>query len=109
MNGVYKGAESLRWLVPVLIGAIVEFVFFAGIVTASTLNHHSSLLLVVIPFCLVAPVGGWWAIYQSIRYEREMGRYLTIVTLVPLGFFWYYFERYLPRRRGYVLLQDPER
>jgi hypothetical protein len=88
MTRIYKGSESLRWLVPVLIGAMVEFVFFAGIVGASTLNRHSSLLMVVIPFCLVAPVGNWWAVYQCIRYERQMGKYLTIVVLVPLGFFW---------------------
>jgi hypothetical protein len=109
MTGIYKGPSSLRWLVPVLIGATVEFVFFAGIVSATTLNHHSSLLMVVIPFCLIAPVGGWWGVYQCIRYEREMGKHITIVTLVPLGFFWYYFERYLPRHRGTFPLHAPER
>jgi glycopeptide antibiotics resistance protein len=97
MNKIYNGPESLRWLLPVSFGTIMEFLFLANIVTAKTLNTHSSLMIVVIPFCVIAPLGGWWAVYQCLRHERQIGKCLAIVVFVPLGFFWYYFERYLPR------------
>ena len=59
-----------------------------------TMNRHKEMLLLLIPFCVVAPAGGWWAIYQCIRREQHPVKYLAIVILVPLGFVWYYFGRY---------------
>ena len=90
----FKWPESLWWLVPVMLGAVFEVIFFVPFVTPETMNHHKEIFLLLIPFCVVAPVGGWWAIYQCIRREQHPVKYLAIVIFVPLGFIWYYFERY---------------
>jgi hypothetical protein len=50
--------------------------------------------LLVVPACILAPIGGWWAIYQCIRYERRPLKYIALVVFIPFGFVWYYFERY---------------
>src|SRR5579872_663135 len=97
MLNTLKWPESLCWLAPVLLGAVTEFVFFLGFVNHDVINRHREILIVLVPFCVVAPVGGWWAIYQCIRHEKHPARYVATIVLVPLGFIWYYFERY--RRR----------
>jgi len=94
----YMHRSSLYWLIPVAFGLIVEIAFFVPFVSADFLNHHRSLLILVVPFCLAAPLGGWWAVYQCIRHEEHPLRYIVIVILVPLGFSWYYFERYRLRQ-----------
>jgi len=91
-------SRSLYWLIPVAFGLMMEIVFFVPFVSAEFLNHHRSLLILIVPFCLVAPLGGWWAVYQCIRHEDHPLRYIVIVVLVPLGFSWYYFERYRLRQ-----------
>jgi hypothetical protein len=77
-----------------MLGAVFEVMFFVPLVTPETMNRHKEMLLLLIPFCVVAPAGGWWAIYQCIRREQHPVKYLAIVIFVPLGFVWYYFERY---------------
>ena len=54
---------------------------FAGVATA-----------LAVAACGVAPIGAWWMIYQSIRYERRVWLYL-VLALVPFLFVWYYFSR----------------
>ena len=51
----------------------------------------------LIIYGLIAPIGGLWAIYQSIRYEKHPWKCVAIVVLVPFGFLWYYFEKYRMR------------
>jgi hypothetical protein len=97
MLQIYKGRESLYWMVPVALGLVLEIAFFVPLVGPDTLNRHRFLLAFVVPFCFVAPLGGWWAIYQCIRNEKHPARYIAVVVLVPLGFSWYYFERYRQR------------
>jgi hypothetical protein len=86
--------ESLYWLLPIMLGSVIELAFLVPFVTPDLLNHHRALLFLVVPFCVIAPLGGWWAIYQCIRHEEQPARYIAVVVLVPLGFLWYYFERY---------------
>jgi hypothetical protein len=56
---------------------------------------------VAIIYAFIAPVGGFWAIYQSIRYEEHPWKCMAIVVLVPFGFVWYYFEKH--RKRAVAL------
>jgi hypothetical protein len=99
-----KWTESLYWLVPVVLGAVFEIVFFVvPFVSPETMNRHREILLLLVPFCIVAPIGGWWAVYQCVRHERHPAKYLAIVTLVPLGFIWYFFERYRSRIAGLIV------
>jgi hypothetical protein len=94
LRHTFKWPESLWWLVPVSIGALIEIAFLVPFINADGLNRHREILVILVPFCFIAPVGGWWAIYQCIRNEQHPARYIAVVVLVPLGFIWYYFERY---------------
>ena len=60
-------------------------------------TQHFTVALLVTPACILAPIGGWWAVYQCIRYERKPLRYIALVVFIPFGFVWYYFERYKTR------------
>ena len=60
-------------------------------------TQHLAVALLVTPACISAPIGGWWAVYQCIRYERKPWRYIALIVFMPLGFVWYYFERYKTR------------
>jgi hypothetical protein len=97
VSKMYKGPESLYWLIPIALGLVFEVAFCIPFVSPDTLNHHRLLLAFIVPFFFIAPLGGWWAIYQCVRYEKQSGRYIAVVVLVPLGFVWYYFERYRQR------------
>ena len=46
---------------------------------------------------LVAPIGSYWVIYQAIRYEQQVAKYV-LYALIPFLFIWYYRERSLNRR-----------
>jgi hypothetical protein len=86
--------EKLAWLIPVLIASGL----FAAICLNPTafMKDHVFFPLIII-YGLVAPLGGLWAIYQSIRYETHPWKYVAVVVVVPFGFVWYYFERYIKR------------
>lgn len=104
MTRIWKGSQSLYWLLPIIYGSAATIalsaVFFKpGIVSNRFLFHF------VTPYCIVQPIGGWWVIYQCVRYERRPWRYVAIV-LVPAGFFWYFFERYSIRERRLWLAQE---
>jgi hypothetical protein len=105
MLSSFKWPEALYWLIPVAFGAVVEVMFSVPFVDAGMINRHREILFVLIPFCIIAPLGGWWAVHQCIRRETHPAKYLAIVILVPLGFTWYYFERHRPAR-GSMLIAD---
>ena len=51
------------------------------------------LIAVLVFVHIVVPLGGWWLIYQAIRYEIRVWRYV-LLAFVPFGFLWYLFVRY---------------
>lgn len=90
-----KLPKSLYWLVPVVLGGILEITFFVvPFVPREMTNQHKEILWVLVPFCFIAPIGGWWAVYQCVRYEERPAKYILLVMIIPLGFIWYYFERH---------------
>jgi hypothetical protein len=52
-------------------------------------------LFAVMVFFMGSPIGGFWMIYRSIRYEKRPVPYV-ILALVPMSFLWYYVERVRP-------------
>jgi hypothetical protein len=58
-------------------------------------------LFVVMVFFMGSPIGGFWMLYRSIRYEKKPLIYI-ILSFAPLAFLWYYFERVRPLK-----LQSP--
>jgi hypothetical protein len=59
-------------------------------------NHPAVLLL--IGLFGIAPLGAFWMMYMSIRYEKKPFPLLLLASFVPFTFLWYYFERVRPRR-----------
>jgi|ERR1700722_10038771 hypothetical protein len=107
LSAGWKRWGTLLWFIPAVYGSIVAVILFTPIVDHQFLAKSKLLLAFVTPACLVAPFGGWWGVYQCVRYERHPFKYIVIVLLVPLGFFWYYFERYRYSERAIRAARDP--
>ena len=45
----------------------------------------------------IGPLGAFWMLYQVIRYERRVGKYV-VIAFVPFVFIWYYLGRYRMRQ-----------
>ena len=50
-------------------------------------------------FTFIASIGGFWMIYQAVRYERRVGKYV-LLSFIPFMFVWYSLVR-LPLRREF--------
>ena len=86
----YPSKKFLLWFVPLafLAGLLPLFLFERMHVT----GFHPLIVLVVLVHTVV-PVGAYWMIYQAIRYEIRVGRYV-LLAFIPFGFLWYRFVRY---------------
>ena len=74
----------LAWFVPMCIYLLL---IFGGIVRPRLIqNFHFGVFL----FCFVmfGNLGGFWMMYQAVRYERRVGKYVALA-FVPLMFVWY--------------------
>jgi len=58
-----------------------------------SLAHNSIVLLSLILLVTAGNFGAFWMLYQSIRYEERVGRYV-LLSLVPFMFVWYRLVRY---------------
>jgi hypothetical protein len=89
--------EKLIWLIPILVASGIFLTIFLN----PAAIKDRLFFPVVVLFGMIAPLGGFWGIYQSIRNEKHPGKYIAIVMFVPFGFLWYYFERYR-KSEGYT-------
>jgi hypothetical protein len=55
-------------------------------------NVNPLLMMVFVAIFAVPPLGGFWMMYQAIRYEKEPFP-LVLLAFIPYTFLWYYFER----------------
>ena len=55
-------------------------------------------LFLFITLFAVAPLGSFWMMYVSIRYEKKPLPMILLAAFVPFAFLWYYFERIRPGR-----------
>lgn len=102
MRGRFQKSTTLLWSIPVFVGTLVEILLLTSFIDVSMLNQHHELFFVIAPFSVIAPIGGWWAVYQCLRYEDKPAKFILVVVILPLGFTWYYFERYRLRRTNTV-------
>jgi len=61
-------------------------------------ENHPAVLLFLIGLFGIAPLGAFWMMYMSIRYEKKPFLLLLLASFIPFTFLWYYFERVRPRR-----------
>ena len=92
-----RRSDTFVWLIPILAASVV---FLAINLKPKAFMKDGVFFPLLIIYGLIAPVGGIWAIYQCIRYEKHPWKQVVIVIFVPFGFVWYYFQRYRVRVDG---------
>ena len=61
-------------------------------------ENHPVILVLLVGLFGLAPLGAFWMMYMSIRYERRPFPLLVLALFIPFTFLWYYFERVRPRK-----------
>jgi hypothetical protein len=56
-------------------------------------ESHPAVLFALVVLFSIAPLGAFWMIYMSIRYEKRPLALVLLAFFVPFTFVWYYFER----------------
>lgn len=74
----------LAWFIPM----VVYLVLFFGIWFRPAMVQIPFLMIPTILLTIVANVGSFWMIYQAIRFEKKVGRYV-LLAFVPYTFIWY--------------------
>jgi hypothetical protein len=87
----FPSKEFLLWFVP--LACLAGFLPFFLITRMNLTGFHHPLVVLTVIVHIVVPIGGWWLIYQAIRYEARVGRYI-LLAFVPFGFLWYRLVRY---------------
>ena len=80
----------LLWFIP--LSFVAAFLPGALLLWAHAEGFHPLVILVAIVHTII-PVGGYWMIYQAIRYEPRVGRFV-LLAFVPFMFIWYRLVRY---------------
>ena len=86
----YPPKEFFFWFVP--LACLAGFLPFYLLTRLQVSGFHP-LVVVVFLVHTIVPIGGWWLIYQAVRYEIRVGRYI-LLAFIPFGFLWYRFVRY---------------
>jgi hypothetical protein len=74
----------LAWFIPMCI----YFVIFFGVWVRPLLFQNIYVALLLVCFISIANIGSFWMIYQAVRYERRVGKYV-LLSFVPFMFVWY--------------------
>jgi hypothetical protein len=97
--------RKLLWILPITAASLIFIASFNPAFDRIFLeNRFASGLMIFLS--VVAPVGAFWGIYRCIRYEQRPGKYLAIVIFVPMGFIWYYVERYSKNKRPWAVQEE---
>lgn len=83
----------LAWFVPM--GVYLVLFFGTWVRPMLIQNFYFAVFLASLSFA--ANIGGFWMIYQAIRYERRVGRYV-LLAFIPFMFVWYSLVRVSLRR-----------
>ena len=78
-----KTSYFLAWFVPMS----VYLVLFFGVWFRPTLIRNLPLLIFFVCLNMVSNLGGFWMLYQAVRYERRVGRYV-LLAFIPFMFVW---------------------
>ena len=90
-----KTPYFLAWFVPMS----VYLVLFFGVWFRPTLIRNLPLLIFFVCLNVVSNLGGFWMLYQAVRYERRVGRYV-LLAFIPFMFVWYSLVR-VPLRKEF--------
>lgn len=88
-------AHFLAWFGPLMI----LFALVLGITLRPSLLQNPFVAVPLIIGTFASNIGSYWMLYQSIRYERRVGRYV-LLSFVPFMFIWYSLVR-VPLRKEF--------
>jgi hypothetical protein len=72
------------------LGALIAATFL--LLLGPSPDSNPFILAVFFVLYAIAPLGGFWMMYMSIRYEKKPWPKI-LLALIPFTFLWYYFER----------------
>jgi uncharacterized membrane protein YidH (DUF202 family) len=78
------GRFFLAWFVPMS----VYLILFFGMWMRPMLIQNLYLAVFLVCLSFAANIGAFWMIYQAIRHERRVGRYV-LLAFIPFMFVWY--------------------
>ena len=102
-----KPAQFLAWFLPMA----TFYVATVLLMVVPSLARNSFFLLFLVLLIIAHNFGALWMLYQSIRYEEHVGRYV-LLSLIPFTFIWYRLVRYrlrpeIVRRRATNIKANP--
>ncbi len=85
----------VAWLVPMCIYLILFFTVWIR----PSLFENTYIALLLMCFMLFGNIGSFWMIYQAVRHEKRVGKYV-LLSFVPFMFVWYSLVR-VPLRKEF--------
>jgi hypothetical protein len=89
----------LAWAGPTVLLYVLWFLVFIY----PELLTNSLFFAVLFPLHAIGSLGGFWMLYQVVRYEKHVAKYI-VIALIPFMFVWYYLGRYRMRQTVRPLL-----
>ena len=83
----------LAWFLPMGLYLVLFFL----VLLRPNLFRYSFVSAALIILSLASNTGAFWMLYQAIRYEKRVARYV-LLSFVPFMFIWYSLVRYPLRR-----------
>jgi len=83
----------LAWFLPMGLYLVLFFL----VILRPYLFRYSFVSAALFILSLASNTGAFWMLYQAIRYEKRVGRYV-LLSFVPFMFIWYSLVRYPLRR-----------
>jgi hypothetical protein len=90
-----RASHFLAWFLPML----AYFVLLFGVSFRPGLLSNIFFAVFFLSLMFMANFGGFWMLYQAVRYERRVGRYV-LLSFVPFMFVWYSLVR-VPLRKEF--------
>ena len=90
-----RTSHFLAWFVPMLVYVVLCF----GVSVRPELIRNIFFVVFLISLSMLANFGAYWMLYQAVRYERRVGRYV-LLAFVPFMFVWYSLVR-VPLRKEF--------
>lgn len=88
-------AYFLAWFLPMAIFVVL----FGAVTVRPVLFQNVYVLAPLLLLILVHNFGAFWMLYQAVRYEKRVGKYV-LLSFVPFMFVWYSLVR-IPLRRAF--------
>jgi hypothetical protein len=85
----------LAWFVPMAVFVILFFAVWAQ----PALFSNNYVAAILIPLILAHNLGAFWMLYQAVRYEKRVLKYVAMA-FIPFMFIWYALVR-VPLRKAF--------